>query len=155
MQNDFEYNLIKGRIAEMVFELMMRESGAFTVIPFGYENTIHELLHYQNIKKTKRAIQRVKKAPDFVVISSETKTVHLVEVKYRKNPTPKYLKQIAKEMVDLWDPSWLFVASLKEFYFDSAEFVIKNNGKMQPLDIKSITPELRKKYLELLNTFEQ
>ncbi|MDP4010256.1 MAG: hypothetical protein Q8P37_00090 [Candidatus Spechtbacteria bacterium] len=159
MSNDFEHNLIKGRIAEMVFELMMRESGAFTVIPFGYENTIHELLHYQNIKKQKKAIQRVRKTPDFVVISSETKTVHLVEVKYRKNPDAKYLRKMAQEMMELWDPSWLFVASPKEFYFDSAEFIVKNNGKMKPLletlEIKSITPKLRKKYLELLNNFEQ
>lgn len=154
MQNNFEHNLIKGRIAEMVFELMMRESGAFTVIPFGYENTIHELLHYQNITKQKKAIKRVKKAPDFVVVSSETKTVHLVEVKYRKNPDPKEVKEKAEEMMKLWDPSWLFLATPKGFFFDSAEYVVKNKGKMKSLDIESITPELKEKYIKLLNDFE-
>ncbi|MEX2409897.1 MAG: hypothetical protein WD607_00760 [Candidatus Paceibacterota bacterium] len=94
MKNDFEHNLIKGRIAEMVFDLMMRESGAFTVIPFGYENTIHELLHYRkDIKQQKKAMDRVRKTPDFVVISDSTKFIHLVEVKYRRKPRWSQIKK--------------------------------------------------------------
>lgn len=155
MKNDFEHNLIKGRVAEMVFEMMMRESDAFTIIPFGYENTIHELIHYQGIREQAHAIRRVKKTPDFVVISKETKAIHLVEVKYRKKFNPEDIKKNAQDMVDLWDPSWLFVATPEEFYFDPADKVVKNNGEMKPLDLKAVTPELKTKYLELLNDFEK
>jgi len=154
MKNSFEHNLIKGKIAEMVFDLMMRESGAFTIIPFGYENTIHELLHYKNIKKQRKAINRVKRTPDFVVISEETKTVNLVEVKYRNNPDWEEIKKRAKEITDLWDPSWLFLATPKEFYFDSVNSIIKKEGEMKPLNIKSIDSKLKEKYLTLLNDFE-
>jgi len=155
MKNTFEHNLIKGRIAEMVFEMMMRESDAYTVIPFGYENTIHELIHFQGINEQKQAIRRVKKTPDFVVISKENKTVHLVEVKYRKTYDSEDLKKRAEEMVELWNPSWLFVATPKEFYFDDAESIVKNNGKMNLLNLASITPEFKAKYLALLNDFEK
>lgn len=155
MKNDFEHNLIKGRIAEMVFDLMMRESDAFTVIPFGYENTIHELLHYQGIREQREAVRRVRKTPDFVVISKDTKTIHLVEVKYRSNPDTKEFKKIAAEMIELWDPSWLFIATPEAFFFDSAGYVVKNNGVMKKLDLPQITPELTTKYLQLLNDFER
>ncbi|MEX2409896.1 MAG: hypothetical protein WD607_00755 [Candidatus Paceibacterota bacterium] len=57
-------------------------------------------------------------------------------------------------MTELWDPSWLFLATPEEFYFDPADRVIKNNGKMDPINIESITPEIKEKYLELLNDFE-
>lgn len=155
MKNTFEHNLIKGRVAEMVFEMMMRESDAYTVIPFGYENTIHELIHFQGINEQKQAIRRVKKTPDFVVINKESKTIHLVEIKYRKTYNSEDLKNRAEEMVELWNPSWLFVATPEEFYFDDAENVVKNNGKMVLLNLPSITPEIRAKYLELLNDFEK
>jgi hypothetical protein len=39
-RNDFPENLMKGRIAETVFELMFREKTAFDVYPLGYEHTI-------------------------------------------------------------------------------------------------------------------
>ncbi len=155
MKNDFEHNLIKGRIAEMVFDLMMRESDAFTIIPFGYENTIHELLHYQGISEQREAVRRIRKTPDFVVISKDTKTIHLVEVKYRRNPNPEDLKKIALEMIELWDPSWLFIASPMGFFFDTAAYIVKNNGSMKPLDLPKVTPQLTAKYLQLLNDFER
>ena len=155
MKNDFEHNLIKGRVAEMVFEMMMRESDAFTIIPFGYENTIHELIHYQGMKEQEQAIRRVKKTPDFVVINKETKTINLVEVKYRKNIDSEELKKKAQEVIYLWDPSWFFIATPEGFFFDSAENIVKNNGEIKRFYLKAITPELEAKYLELLNDFEK
>lgn len=155
MKNDFEHNLIKGRIAEMVFEMMMRESDAYTVIPFGYENTIHELIHYQGIQEQKQAIRRVKKTPDFVVISKDSRQIRLVEVKYRKNINIEELSNTAKDILDLWNPSWLFVATKEEFYFDSVESVAKGKNTIDILNLSAITPPLREKYLKLLNDFEK
>jgi len=40
---DFSRDLIKGRIAEVIFEQMFREQGQYTVIPFGYEQTVPTL----------------------------------------------------------------------------------------------------------------
>ncbi|MDP1706757.1 MAG: hypothetical protein Q8L36_02965 [bacterium] len=155
MKNDFEHNLIKGRVAEMVFEMMMRESDAFTIIPFGYENTIHELIHYQKIKEQEQAIRRIKKTPDFVVINKKDRVISLVEVKYRKDINFNDLRDMAKEVIDLWNPSWFFVATPQGFFFDSAENIVKNEGNISRLNIQEITPKLEADYLQLLNDFEK
>lgn len=40
----FARNLVKGKIAETVFAQMLRSTGAFTVLEFGYEKIIPELV---------------------------------------------------------------------------------------------------------------
>jgi len=44
----FAKNLIKGKIAEIIFEQMIRDEERYTVIPFGYEHTVPTLAQYQN-----------------------------------------------------------------------------------------------------------
>lgn len=39
----FTKNLIKGKIAEIIFENMLREAGIFTILHFGYEYILPEL----------------------------------------------------------------------------------------------------------------
>jgi len=40
----FARNLVKGKIAETVFAQMLRSTGQFTVLEFGYEKIIPELV---------------------------------------------------------------------------------------------------------------
>jgi len=40
----FSRNLVKGKIAETVFAQMLRSTGEFTVLEFGYEKIIPELV---------------------------------------------------------------------------------------------------------------
>lgn len=40
----FARNLVKGKVAETVFAQMLRSTGAFTVLEFGYEKIIPELV---------------------------------------------------------------------------------------------------------------
>jgi hypothetical protein len=40
---DFARNIIKGKIAEIIFEFMFCSSGQYTVIPFGYEYSQSEI----------------------------------------------------------------------------------------------------------------
>jgi hypothetical protein len=37
---NFSKNLVKGRIAETLFEQMLRDAGCFTILSFGYEQII-------------------------------------------------------------------------------------------------------------------
>jgi len=41
---DFARNLVKGKIAETIFAQMLRETGSFTVLEFGYEKIIPDLV---------------------------------------------------------------------------------------------------------------
>lgn len=154
MNNDWEHNLIKGRIAEVVFELMFREAGGFTVIKFGYENIVPELSRYKKIPAANEALEKIKASPDFVIIAEKTRMVHLVETKYRKNPSFEDNLKMAQKMKENWDPSFLFLATPEHFYLDEVDSILKNNGKMNFLPYSLISEELHQKYLKILNEFE-
>jgi len=153
-QNKFAENLIKGRIAEVVFEQMLREAGTFTVLPFGYEYVIPEVAHMRKNSESGEAIEILRTSPDYVVINHDTRKVHLIEIKYRKNIKKSDLKKLAKRMLDSWDPSYLFLATPEGFYFNSAEIIVKQDGEMNKLKHKDILPNLQEKYLDILNRFE-
>ena len=77
---EFAKDLIKGRIAETVFEQMIREEGRYTVIPFGYEHTMPTLAQYRDHAVLKQVMANISDAPDFALVSQDKKEVHLVEV---------------------------------------------------------------------------
>ena len=60
----FARNLVKGKIAETVFAQMLRETKTYTVLEFGYEKVIPELLKQvdqhsvQNKKTTRRFFRK-------------------------------------------------------------------------------------------------
>ncbi|MFO0704208.1 MAG: hypothetical protein U0525_05865 [Patescibacteria group bacterium] len=82
---DFTRNLIKGKIAETIFEQMIREVGKYTVIPFGYEHTVPTLAQYQHIARVKDVMENIKDAPDFALVSEDKQNIYLVEVKFQKD----------------------------------------------------------------------
>ncbi len=149
----FARNLVKGKIAETVFAQMLRESGEFTVLEFGYEKIIPELVQ-QGYKENKDTLEILKTAPDFAVINKKTKEVRLIEVKYLHDLEPKYVLDYAKRMTESWNPSFLFVASSDGFYFDEVSEVLKNNGKISRLVHPQIPKEIQEQYLKILNDFE-
>lgn len=150
----FARNLVKGKIAETIFAQMLRETSEFTVLEFGYEKVIPELIQ-SGISGEDAMIETLKTAPDFAVINRLTKEVRLIEVKYRKNINPSNILMLAKRMSESWNPSYLFIASKDGFYFDDIAKIIKNNGDISPLDHPQIPKELQNQYLKILNDFEK
>jgi len=154
MSIKFSRELIKGRIAEVVFEQMIREEGKYTVIPFGYEHTIPTLAQYQHLAIVKRVMENIKDAPDFVLISEDKSKVFLVEVKYRYHIDPDELRISAKKLLKRWDPSWLFMASPNGFYFAPCNSIIKD-GAITALSSSWVAKDRQREYLKLLNEFEK
>ncbi len=152
---EFVKNLIKGKIAEIIFEQMFQESGRYTILHSEYEYTLPELAQYQHLAEIKAVIENIRNAPDFVLVSQDKKEVHLVEVKYRSHRDPKELKKIAQDTLKIWNPCWLFVASPDGFFFEPCNTVKNNDGRIGDLvNEKFVAPELRKDYLALLKHFE-
>jgi hypothetical protein len=149
----FTRDLIKGRIAEVIFEQMIREEGKYTIIPFGYEYTVPTLSQYQHLTEIKRVMDNIKDAPDFALVSNDKRKVYLVEVKFRKELDPEELKDIARKLLNRWNPSWLFVATPDRFYCAPCSTIVRD-GKISPLSISWITHEHQMEYLRLLNEFE-
>lgn len=149
----FSKNLIKGRIAETIFEQMLRDAQCFTILSFGYENIVPELANRHNDIKAKETMEVIRRAPDFAVINNETHEVHLIEVKYMMSHNPEWILNDAKRMFESWKPSYLFIATPNGFFFDKASNIVKNNGEIARLEHPKLPKELQDKYTQLLNEF--
>lgn len=152
-QLNFSHQLIKGRIAEMIFEQMLREADCFTVLRFGYENILPELMHRQHDMKSEQTMEIIRRAPDFAVINNETHDVHLIEIKYRRHLLSEDVLKIAERMLESWKPSYLFIATREKFYFGKVSEIVKDKGGIKVFEHKDIPLALQEKYLSLLRTF--
>ena len=149
----FSKSLVKGRIAETLFEQMLRDAGCFTILSFGYENIVPELAHRQNDIKAQETMEIIRRAPDFAVINNDTHDVHLIEVKYLMRPNTSTILTDAKRMFDSWKPSYLFLATPTGFFYDKASDIVSRNGDISPFTHPQIPKELQDKYTKLLNEF--
>ena len=154
MDKTFVKHLIKGKIAEIIFEQMFRESGKFTILRSGYEYTLPELAQYQHLADVKAVMENISNAPDFILVSEDKRQVHLVEVKYRRHRNESDLKQIVEETLKRWNPSWLFIASPDGFYFAPCNAINNNDGDIYPLSSNWVEQHIQNEYLKLLNEFE-
>ncbi|MDA3840561.1 MAG: hypothetical protein PF572_05740 [Patescibacteria group bacterium] len=151
---NFARNLVKGKIAETVFAQMHREAGEFTVLEFGYEKIIPELVQ-QGYKENNGMIETLRTAPDFAVIDRRTRNVKLIEVKYMRALNTGYVFKDAERMSQSWNPSYLFIATLEGFYFDEINKIIDYKGDISKLDNSHISDDLQKQYLQILIDFEK
>lgn len=151
MQKDFQKQLIKGKIVELIFQQMWADAGEYTILPLGYERVLPGLLDRHNSE----ILKPIRTAPDFVLIPKDEKddNILIVEVKFRKHPeNRKDLYLITTEQNKRWNPSYLFVATLKNFYFGKCDEIIKNRS-IKKLDEKYVSLNLQNKYLKMINEF--
>lgn len=153
-QIEFTRNLIKGKIAETIFEQMIRDMEKYTVIPFGYEHTVPTLAQYQHIAKVKEVMENIKDAPDFALVSEDKSKIYLVEVKYQKSLSNDFVYEHAKNLLERWNPSWLFVATPEGFHCAPCSKIVENNGQISYLSPKWVDQKTQEEYLGLLNVFE-
>lgn len=151
--DNFARSLVKGKIAETIFAQMLREAGKFTVLEFGYEKIVPELVQ-QGYSENNSLVETLRTAPDFAVINKEKREVRLIEVKYRKQLYSEDILKIASRMHQLWNPSYLFVATLDGFYFDEVKKIVEKEGVIRPLLHPFIPSEMQDRYLKILVDFE-
>jgi hypothetical protein len=151
---NFARQLIKRRIAEVIFERMIRDEGRYTVIPFGYEQTVTTLAQYRNMALIQQVMDNISDAPDFVLVSEDKHEVYLVEVKYRRSLDNEDIRQVAAALSKRWNPSWVFVATPEGFHCAPSSAVAKD-GSISRLSENWVTADRQKQYLNLLNDFEK
>ncbi len=152
-QTKFSEQLIKGKITELIFEQMLREAGGFTVLAFGYENILPELMHRQHDMKTEKTMEVIRRAPDFAVINNTTHDVRLIEVKYRHKIKPSEILMLTNRMFESWKPSYLFLATPDGFYFGKVSDIVEKKGRIERLSHPQISNAIQERYLKLLNGF--
>jgi len=142
-KNHFAENLIKGRIAETVFELMFREATVFDIYPLGYEHTIPILRQVRDDavktrgERVSQVMDNLSNTPDFLLLLPDKTQAYLVEVKYRREAKQSELVRIARKISKRWEPATLFLATPQGFFFDSCQGVL-NSGTLQPLSERLI-----------------
>lgn len=155
--NDAEQigKFVKGRIAEEIFERMIREDKerSLTLIPFGYEKILPELSQFMGIIKNRETLDTIRNSPDYILITKDKTEVYFVEVKYRKRITNSYIKQDAINSSKHWPDTWLFIATPQGLFFDLCKEIIENNGQIRKLSEDIISPEIQNKYLTVLKEF--
>lgn len=149
--NNFEKQLVKGHIVENIFELMFRKHSAFDVLPLGYERVTPGLIQFNKLDHVKAILDNIRHLPDFALISKDKSEVHLVEVKYRSNPTDEKILEIAEKISSKYTSVFLFLATPHGFYFETCEKIKENFGKINELGW--IEKEIQNNYLNLLKEF--
>lgn len=150
---NFSRQLIKGKITELIFEQMFRDSGKFTILRGGYEYTLPEIAQYQHSLQANQVLENIRNSPDFILISEDKQNVFLVEVKFRTKVLKSNVLEIAIRLVDRWHSPWLFVATPEGFYFEPCNSIIKNSGQLNSLSKNWVSLKTQISYLSLLNEF--
>lgn len=150
--SDFARQVIKGRIAETIFEFMFRESGKLTVLPIGYEHTMPELAQYQDHVQMKKVLENIRNAPDFALITQDKSQVYLVETKFRRTLEKEHIVTLAQEMNTYWNPCYLFLATPDGFFYSPCNTIL-NTSSIQRMPEEWISHSIQDIYLKLLMEF--
>lgn len=150
----FTHQLIKGKIAELIFAQMVRSTNAYTILEFGYENTLPSLAQMNpKSESSAETMEIIKRAPDFTIINHQTREVHLVEVKYMSEIKPSNVLRIARVIEKSWKQATLFIATPNGFYFGSIADIIVSKGAIKPFKHSKIPAKTQAEYIGLINEF--
>ena len=149
----FTHELIKGKIAEIIFEQMIHSTKGYTILEFGYEKVVRQLAKERKNENAKDTIEIIRRAPDFAVINEKTHDITLIEVKYMNDPKESRVLRSAKDIKKSWKRASLFVASPAGFYFDSVDDIISNKGQIKDFKHTSVPEKKMAEFLDLLNEF--
>jgi hypothetical protein len=150
---DFTHELIKGKIAEIIFEQMIHSTKGYTILEFGYEKVVRQLAKQRKTSQAKDTIEIIRRAPDFAVINEDTHDITLIEVKYMNDPKKSRVLSAARDIKKSWKQASLFVASPQGFYFDSVDKIIEQKGEISSFVHRAVPEKVTVEFLGLLNEF--
>ncbi len=150
---DFSEGLLKSKIVETIFEQMLRETNAYTILPFGYDKVLPALIYQSTDATSGPALEAIRRAPDFCVIDLQTHEIALIEVTYMKSLDTEKVKKHAETVSTAWGPALVFIATPKGFFYGAALDIATNNGSIDPFPKEIISEELQGKYSKLLNKY--
>jgi hypothetical protein len=117
MDQEYSENMLKARMAETLFEELMRVSGN-TIYRFGYEAIMQNLTQLrEKFDRYNGVGKRIRSIPDFIVLDKDGKPM-FVEVKYRWNAQAHVADQERFESIrELWGATVVIVSCLEKPYF--------------------------------------
>lgn len=124
-------NMLKGRMAETLFEELMRQSGNI-VYRFGYEAIMQNLSQLEgSFDRNSEVGEKIRAIPDFIVIDKNGEP-SFVEVKFRWKPDEEVYNEtleILERVRKYWGAKIVFVNCWEQPYFRISEspYIDRNN----------------------------
>jgi len=85
IETDFQINLLKGRLAQVIIETIFQEFG-YEVYPYGYESYLTNIIRYMRKGNANIPVRKVRATPDLFVYDRELNDGFLLEVKSTNTP---------------------------------------------------------------------
>jgi hypothetical protein len=150
---EFSETLIRGKITEIIFEMMFRSEG-YKITHFGYEYIAGEFVRdeIRELKENEGVLKNIRNSPDFIVTDYDNH-IRFVEVKLQSKLNLTSLREMAKSTYERWSEAWYFVATKEGFYYCPCEQIIKMDGELTPLSTNIIPEATQYKYLEFLRKY--
>ncbi|MCW0483317.1 hypothetical protein [Gaoshiqia sediminis] len=154
MEHNFQYQKIKGNIAETIIKGLFIDSG-YNVFDYGMEKILPSIL--EKMKGLGDAIaSEIRNMPDFVVQHAATGRLDYVEVKYRKDGCFK----LAKPEVFPYKNAWFIIVSKTDIqcisYADllvEKELTSQSNRTLENCANFDLKPEMVTKYRQYCKNF--
>ena len=160
-QNNFAESMLKGRMAETLFEEMMRVSGN-TVYRFGYEAIVQNLVQLtEGFNRRSEVGEKIRSIPDFIVLDKKGEPL-LVEVKFRARPNDPIHRdtvEILRILEKFWGATLVLVNCWEQPYFRIAKppyFDSKGQLQLKPLlsaAAWNVSPDAYEEYETLVHKY--
>lgn len=152
-------SMLKGRMAETLFEELMRQSGNI-VYRFGYEAIVQNLAQLEeSFDRYSEVGERIRAIPDFIVIDKKGKPT-FVEVKFRWKAEMNSSEDIRRleRMGKYWEARLIMVNCWRQPYFQVCDppYLKDRQLNLRPLlDEKEwgISKEIYAVYEELVHKY--
>lgn len=86
---DFMINLLKGRIGQVILELIFRNFG-YEVYPYGYESYLTNIIKNLRKNQSNITVQQIRYSPDTLIYDRELNEGFLIEVKSTNSNPENY-----------------------------------------------------------------
>jgi DNA-directed RNA polymerase subunit RPC12/RpoP len=104
IETEFLLNLLKGRLAQVLIEMILREFG-YEVYPYGYETYLTSITRFMRKRDANISAWKVRTSPDLFVYDRELNDGFFVETKATNAPDEsKYW--ISKSVLDMYLTYW-------------------------------------------------
>jgi hypothetical protein len=100
-------SVLKGNVHKDIVRVMLQKSG-YTIYNYGYESPFADVKSKltKNTRNSK-TVRRIRSSPDLLVYDGKKDDLMLVEVKMRKDPSPKIRPRLIRRLKEFWNDSIL------------------------------------------------
>lgn len=103
-ETEFQINLLKGRLAQVVIETIFQEFG-YEVYPYGYESYLTNIIKFMRKPNANIPVRKIRATPDIFVYDRELNDGFFIEIKATNTPDETSF-WISKFTLDTYNTYW-------------------------------------------------